>query len=211
MSLQFNVEEFIRSLVSDTYNSSDEDMEIDVVSVHDDLTQDDGADSDIEIIACYRDAPVYPPQLVAGRAMTTDFDTYEHNPTQSQYGQSGPVASTTDPSDSLIEWLVGSPNQQTYNEENPRHQIAHCSELEPIPSSPMSPPLAEQGPSVSEYYGEYPEDHSKNVTGLGTLTLLEWQLVRAEFVEPPIISKMAVALYAVNRTRLFKRKLRWDI
>ena len=61
MSLQFNVEEFIRPLVSDTYNSSDEDMEIDVVSVHDDLTQDDAADSDIEIIACYREAPVYPP------------------------------------------------------------------------------------------------------------------------------------------------------
>ena len=176
MSLQFNVEEFIRPLVSDTYNSSNEDMEIDVVSVHDDLTQDDGADSDVEIIACYRDAPVYPPQLVAGRAMTTDFDTYENNPTQSQYGQSGPVASTTDPSDSLIEWLVGSPNQRTYNEEYPRHQIAHCSELEPIPYSPMSPPLAEQGPSVSEYYGEYPEDQGQecdwirnpHITGMAT-------------------------------------------
>ena len=71
--------------------------------MHDDLTQDDAADSDIEIIACYREAPVYPPQLVAGRAMTTDFDSYEYNPTQPQYGQSGPVASTTDPSDSLIE------------------------------------------------------------------------------------------------------------
>ena len=78
--------------------------------------------------------------------MTTDFDTHESNPTQSQYGQLGSVASTTDPSDSLIEWFVGNPPQRTYKEEGPRHKIAQCSELEPIPHSPLSPPLEEQGP-----------------------------------------------------------------
>ena len=103
MSLQFNVEEFIRPLVSEVHNSSDEDMEVDVLSVPDDPQQDDGCDSDIEITVCYREVPMFPPQLVGGRAMTTDFDTNEYNPTQSQYGQPGSVASTTDLSDSLIE------------------------------------------------------------------------------------------------------------
>ena len=49
MSLQFKVEEFIRPLVSEVYNSSDEDMEVDVLSVPDDPQQDAGCDSDIEL------------------------------------------------------------------------------------------------------------------------------------------------------------------
>ena len=61
MSLQFNVEEFIRPLSSEVYNSSDEDMEVDVLSVQEDPLQDDGSDSDIEIIACYREVPMFPP------------------------------------------------------------------------------------------------------------------------------------------------------
>ena len=50
MSLQFDVEEFIRPLVSALYNSSEDDMEIDSVSV---VAEDQDADSDIEVIACY--------------------------------------------------------------------------------------------------------------------------------------------------------------
>ena len=97
---------------------------------------------------------MFPPQLVGERAMTTDFDTYEYDPTHSQYEQPGSVA----PTDSLIEWFVGNPPQPTYKEEDPRHQIAQCSELEPVRYSPLSPPLEEQGPSVARYYGEYPEE-----------------------------------------------------
>ena len=62
MSLQFDVEEFIRPLVSALYESSDEDMEIDTVSttvVNRSLDDDSG----IEVLACYREAPIYPPQL----------------------------------------------------------------------------------------------------------------------------------------------------
>ena len=158
MSLQFNVEEFIRPLVSEDYNSSDEDMEVDVLSIPEDSKQDDGCDSDIEIIACYREAPMFPPQLAGGRAMTTELDANEYDLTQSQYGQPGSVASTTDPSDSLIEWFVGNPPQRTYKEGDSRHQIAQCSRLEPLPYSPLSPPLEEQGPSVAQYHGEYPEE-----------------------------------------------------
>ena len=93
--------------------------------------------------------------------MTTEFSECENQLTQSQYGQSGSVASTTKPSDSLIEWFVGNPPQHTNHEEYPSHIIAQCSRLEPIPFSPMSPPLAEQGPSDGGYYGEYPEDQGQ--------------------------------------------------
>ena len=159
MSLQFNVEEFIRPLVSDIYNSSDEDMEVDALSVHKDLPQDDGAHSNIEIIACFREVPMFPPQLAAGRAMTTEFSACENHLTQSQNGQSGSVASTTEPSDSLIEWFVGNPPQRTYHEEDPRHHIDQCSRLEPVLYSPMSPPLAEQ--DDGGYYGVNPEERGQ--------------------------------------------------
>ena len=59
MLLQFNIEEFIRPLVSDIYNSSDEDIEIDALLIHENLPQDDGADSDIEIIACFRRVQIF--------------------------------------------------------------------------------------------------------------------------------------------------------
>ena len=184
MSLQFNVEEFIRPLVSEIYNSSDEDMEVDILSGHEEQLPDDGPDSDIEIIACYREVPVFPPQLVGGRAMTTDFDTDESNLTQSQYGRQGSVASITDPSDSLIEWFVGNPPQQTYKEEDPRHKMAQCKELEPIHYSPLSPPLHEQGPSAAEYYGEYPEEQGQE----------------SEWIRNPHISGMTISARGICGT-----------
>ena len=75
MSLQFDLEEFIRPLVSALYESSEEDMEIDSASVTA-IEQDQDSDSDREVIACYRETPVYPPQLAGGRAMTFDHDAY---------------------------------------------------------------------------------------------------------------------------------------
>ena len=63
MSLQFDVEEFIRPLVSALYESSEEDMEVNLTSVT--VTeQEQEPDSDIEVVACYKQAPIYPPQLV---------------------------------------------------------------------------------------------------------------------------------------------------
>ena len=104
---------------------------------------------------------MFPPQLVAGRPMTTELDSCVDNFIYSQYGQPGSKASITDPSDSLIDWFVGNPDQRYYNEESPQRQIAQCSKLEPIPYSPMSPPLEEQGPSTRDYNGEYPEDQGQ--------------------------------------------------
>ena len=70
-------------------------------------SQDKG--SDIEMIACYREVPIYPPQLVAGRAMTSEIGACKEERAQSLYGLSGSIDSTFDPSDSLVDWFVGSP------------------------------------------------------------------------------------------------------
>ena len=53
MSLQFEVEEQTRSLVSLSYASSEEDMEVDsVMSVHD-LMDRETEDDDIQVWSCY--------------------------------------------------------------------------------------------------------------------------------------------------------------
>ena len=59
MSLQFDVEEFIRFLVSALYESSDEDMEVDTASTSV-VNLDDDEDSDIEMLACNREVTCYP-------------------------------------------------------------------------------------------------------------------------------------------------------
>ena len=114
MSLQFDVEEFIRPLVSALCESSEEDMEVDSASVTV-IEQEQDADSDIEVIACYREAPVYTPQLTGGRAMTFDLDTCGEDGTQHTIGPSGSISSAFDPSDSLVDWFVGSPLSYLYN------------------------------------------------------------------------------------------------
>ena len=146
MSLQRDVEEFIRPLVSALYESSEEVMgAVSTSIVATELEQD--ADSVIEVIACYRETPIYPPQLVAGRAMTFDLDAFGYERTQAQCEPSGSIGSTLDSSDSLINWFVGSPPSRTFAANDSNHQMANCSRIEPIPFSPMSPPLVDQGPS----------------------------------------------------------------
>ena len=96
--------------------------------------------------------PIYPPQLAAGWAMTFEGPFNLDEQSNLPWGQSGSIGSTIDPSDSLIDWFVGSPPSQTYVGEDPRHRMANCSQLEPIPYSPLSPPLIDQGPSSSQRY-----------------------------------------------------------
>ena len=71
MSLQFEVVEHPRSLVSLSYASSEEDMEVDSVTSVQDLL--DRESEDTQVLACYYENPPFPPQLAAGRAMTTDL------------------------------------------------------------------------------------------------------------------------------------------
>ena len=177
MSLQFDVEEFIRPLVSALYESSEEDMEIDSASVTA-IEQDQDKDSYIEVIACYRETPVYPPQLVGGRAMTFDHDAHTDDEIRYFCGPSGSLDSTFDPSDSLVDWFVGSPPTQSYSANDPNHRMANCSQLEPIPYSPMSPPLVDQGPSQnigSDQWAEGQEQvdswiTNQHITGLAIST-----------------------------------------
>ena len=73
MSLQFEIEEHPKSLVSLSYESSEEDMDVDSVkSVHYLLDRED-EDDDIQVLACYYENPPFPPALATGRAMTTEL------------------------------------------------------------------------------------------------------------------------------------------
>ena len=100
MSLQFDVEDFIRPLVSALYESSDEDMDIDTASTTV-VNQSLDNDSDIEVIACYRETPIYPPQIAAGRAMTFEITDCGDDQPYPQCGPSGSIGSTFDPIEKL--------------------------------------------------------------------------------------------------------------
>ena len=88
-------------------NLSDEDMVIDTESttVIDDSQE---GDRDIEVIACYRETPVYAPSISSG----TSDDKGEEQ-VQSLCGLSGSVDSTFDPTDSFVDWFIGSPTLGT--------------------------------------------------------------------------------------------------
>ena len=71
MALQFTVDDLIQPIVSLSYLSSDEEMEVDDPSQT--SIGDDNQDSDIEVLACYREGQPFEPQTVAGRLMTTEL------------------------------------------------------------------------------------------------------------------------------------------
>ena len=92
--------------------------------------------------------------------MTFNQDAYADDEIQYLCGPSGAFDSTFDPSDSLVDWLVGSLPTQSHTANDPNHRMANCSQLEPIPYSPMSPPLIDQGPSQNignDQWSEGPE------------------------------------------------------
>ena len=184
MSLQSDVEEFIRPLVTALCESSEEIMEVDSAPVSV-IEQEQDADSDIAVMACNREAPVYPPQLAGGRAMTFDLDTCGEERARCPYGQAGLIGSTFDPSDSLVDWFVGSPPTRTYTAGDPEHHIANCSQLEPKPYSPMSPPLIYQG------HQELPAMTSGQ------------KIYNGSILERPIRGKIACA---ENRLQLYKKQ-----
>ena len=107
-------------MVSSLHESSDEDIDIDTASTTV-VNQSLDNDSDIEVIACYRETPIYPPQLAAGRAMTFEITDCGDDQPHPQCEPSGSIGSTFDPSDSLIDWILGSPPLQTYAEGDPNH------------------------------------------------------------------------------------------
>ena len=173
MSLQFNAEEINRPLVSLSYRSSDEEMEVDsIYSVHDTAPQDSDKD-DIQVIACYSENQEFPPQLAAGRAMTSDLSVCLGHLSLPETTETVPESYFTEPSEELIESLVGSP-PSTYSGVQPQqHPIAQCSQIDPVSYSPMSPPLIDHFPNYAprdndhEVQAEPQWAKNQHITGLG--------------------------------------------
>ena len=129
MSLQFELEEHPRSLLSLFYSSSEKDMEVDSLTSVQGLLDRETEDDDIQVWAFYYENPPFPPKFAAGRARTTDL-------TPCLNDLSLPIEifledenTFTEPSDELINWMVGNP-PPTYSdgaiEEQP---IPGCKQL----------------------------------------------------------------------------------
>ena len=173
MSLQFNAEGINRPFVSLSYRSFDEELEVDsIYSVHDTAPQDSDED-DIQVIACYSENQEFPPQLAAGRAMTSDLSVCLGYLSLPETTETAPESYFTEPSEVLIEWFVGSP-PSTYSGVQPQqHPIAQCSQIDPVSYSPMSPQLIDQFPNYAprdnhcEVQAEPQWARNQHITGLG--------------------------------------------
>ena len=139
IALQFTVDDLIQPIVSLSYLSSDEEMEVDDPSQA--SVREDDQDSDIEVLACYRETQPLELQAVAGRYMTTELPgclddlsipetLHRPSPTDENYPPSG-----------LVDLVLGqSPPLESFVPLS-QQPIAHCSHLEPIPATPQSPPI----------------------------------------------------------------------
>ena len=102
MNLPFILDDLSVLPVSPSYYSSDEEMDVDIQSVS--ATRDDTEDSDIEVIACYRQVPIPSEGQVAGRKMTVELtkgteDTYPDFPWEDFDSMMRLVDSQADPLD----------------------------------------------------------------------------------------------------------------
>ena len=69
MNFYFSLDNLSPILVSPSYFSSDENLEIGSFSVAG--SDQANVDSDMEVIACYREIPIYPQDTLSRRLMTT--------------------------------------------------------------------------------------------------------------------------------------------
>ena len=109
MSLQFSMEESIKPLVSLSYQTADEDMEKDSISVTDGLHNQD-SDDEFQVIACYRENAPFPNQLVAGRATTTEQTNCLNELSLQVEELFESISTFTEHSQDLLEWCVGGPS-----------------------------------------------------------------------------------------------------
>ena len=147
MALQFTVDDLIHPIVSLSYLSSDEEMEVDDPSQT--FIGDDNQYSDIEVLACYRVEQPFEPQALAGRFMTTELPGgLDDLPiAEALYG---PSSTDDNPPSDLVDLVLGqSPPSESFKPLNQR-PFAHCSQLEPIPDTPQSPDIYEQGPYAND-------------------------------------------------------------
>ena len=104
-----------------SYQSSDEDMEVDsIYSSSQNRTNGDSDEDDIQNIECFSETQEFPPQLVAGRCMTTDLTECLNYLSLLETELSVPESYFTEPPEELIEWFIGNPpphimdNQQVF-------------------------------------------------------------------------------------------------
>ena len=168
----FELEEHPRSLVSLSYASSEEDMDVDSVTSVQDLLDRESDDEDIQVLACYYENPPFPPQLATGRAMTTELTQCLNHLSLSTDSFQEDVSTFKEPSDELSNWMIGNSPPTYANRAIGEHPIAECSQLNPVIESPTSPPLIDQVPSY--HYENYPQHelhsdqwvHNPHITGL---------------------------------------------
>ena len=172
MSLQFTMEERPRSLVSLEYASSDEDMEVDSITSVQDLLDREPDEDEIQVLACYYENPPFPPQLAAGRAMTTALTESLNDLSLPAETLLDTIGDFTEPSEELINWAVGHPPASYCAQNVDQHPIAVCSQLDPVPATPASPPLVDQMPCYQydsqQQHEQYTDQWAQNqhITGL---------------------------------------------
>ena len=130
MSLQFSVDELIQPLVSLSYLSSDDEMEVDCPLSETEVDPD--GDSDIEVIACYREAPVSIPKKVGGRAMTLDLSSCADSESESNTLCSQGSYFNSEPSSELIDLALGLHPPTRGPTDVDSHLMANCSKLVPV-------------------------------------------------------------------------------
>ena len=161
-----------RPLVSLSYHSSEEAMEVDAMSVTDGLDNYD-SDEDIQVLACYRESTPFLPQLAAGRATTSELTQCLNDFSLPPEDLIDSASTFTKPSQELLDWCVGGLPINFYDRYGNDHPITQCSQLNPIQDSPWSPPPEEQRPTDEFQYQHNPTNtvdswyHNPYITGLG--------------------------------------------
>ena len=105
MSLQFSVDELIQPLVSLSSLSSDDETEVDFPLSETEVDQ--AEDSDIEVIACYREAPISISQRVGGREMTLDLSGCVDSGSQIGTACSQGCSFDSEPNSEMIDLVLG--------------------------------------------------------------------------------------------------------
>ena len=109
MTLQFDCELYPRSLVDLSYQSSDEDLDVDSITSTKDVLNSVSDDDDVQVLVCYRISPEFPPQITAWRAMTTEISECLNDLNLPNIELVESASTFADPSNSLVDWLIGNP------------------------------------------------------------------------------------------------------
>ena len=173
MTLQFSVDELIQPLVSLSYLSSEEEMEVDCPSTETERDQDH--DSDIEVIACFRETPMTFPKRVGGRGMTLDLPSCVDNDSLSNTLCSEGSYFNSEQNSELIDLVLGLHPPTGAPTDIDAHPMATCSKLTPMPDSPQSPPPHEKGHQAAPQPPQWDQDEpfwpwNSHITGVAVRT-----------------------------------------